>query len=398
MPGDWETVRLDAGIRIRAGKSPHYASDDAGSVPVHGANGAIGRASASNATLGIAVGRVGASGAVRRITEPVWLSDNVLHLVPDPDAWDEAFVFHLLSSARLPQLATKTAQPLLTQTDLASILLPMPPRAEQRRIAALLDAIDDLIERTEAAIAATESLREALLHELLTRGLPGRHTEWKKVAGVGSVPACWGATTAGDVSAHVTKGATPTTFGHLWAESGPVFLRSECVGEGILLPAAAMHITEAAHEDLRRSRVRDGDILMTITGYIGRVCRVPVGFGEASINQHIARIRVLSDCAMTPEFAYWVLVSPRIRRSLRDQVTGIAYPQIGLAEVRSIALPVPPRDEQVEIVAVLDSAAALVQAEIDALNQLRLLKRASTDALLTGRLRVAIFAPASDAS
>ena len=50
---------------------------------------------------------------------------------------------------------------------------------EQRVIAAVLDSIDEVIERTEAVIAATERLRDALLHELLTRGVPGWHSEWK---------------------------------------------------------------------------------------------------------------------------------------------------------------------------------------------------------------------------
>ena len=37
-----------------------------------------------------------------------------------------------------------------------------------------------------------ECLRDALLHELLTRGVPGWHSEWKDVTGIGTVPACWG--------------------------------------------------------------------------------------------------------------------------------------------------------------------------------------------------------------
>ena len=54
-----------------------------------------------------------------------------------------------------------------------------PPLPEQRAIAAVLDSIDDAIERAEAVIAATGQLRDSLLHQLLTRGVPGRHMEWK---------------------------------------------------------------------------------------------------------------------------------------------------------------------------------------------------------------------------
>ena len=61
----------------------------------------------------------------------------------------------------------------------------LPPLPEQRSIAAMLDSIDDAIERTDAVIAATEQLRDSLLHELLTRGVPGWHREWKNVPGSG---------------------------------------------------------------------------------------------------------------------------------------------------------------------------------------------------------------------
>ena len=68
--------------------------------------------------------------------------------------------------------------------------------AGHRRI--VLDSIDDAIERTEAVIAATERLRDALLHELLTRGVPGWHSEWKEAPGLGTIPACWEVVRLGD--------------------------------------------------------------------------------------------------------------------------------------------------------------------------------------------------------
>ena len=76
----------------------------------------------------------------------------------------------------------------------------LPQLIEQRAIAAVLDSIDEAIERTEAVIAATERLRDALLHELLTRGVPGWHTEWKEAPGIGTIPADWEVVRLGDVA------------------------------------------------------------------------------------------------------------------------------------------------------------------------------------------------------
>ena len=71
----------------------------------------------------------------------------------------------------------------------------------------MLDAIDDAIERSEAVIAATEELRRSLLHELLSRGVPGWHSEWREVRGLGVVPACWEVVRLGEVCERPEYGA-----------------------------------------------------------------------------------------------------------------------------------------------------------------------------------------------
>ena len=87
----------------------------------------------------------------------------------------------------------------LSLTWLRNLPILLPPLAEQRAIAAVLDAIDEAIERTEAVVAATERLRDALLHELLTRGVPGWHTAWKEAPGIGTIPASWEVVRLGEV-------------------------------------------------------------------------------------------------------------------------------------------------------------------------------------------------------
>ena len=81
-----------------------------------------------------------------------------------------------------------------------SELFLLPPLAEQRAIAAVLDSIDHAIERTAEVIAATERLRNALLHRLLTRGVPGWHSQWREAPGIGTIPASWDVARLGDVA------------------------------------------------------------------------------------------------------------------------------------------------------------------------------------------------------
>ena len=105
-------------------------------------------------------------------------------------------------------ISAKTAVPILNKTVFSAVPILLPPLPEQRAIAAVLDSIDDAIERTDAVITATEQLRDSLLHQLLTRGVPGWHTEWEDVPGLGTMPADWDMVRLGDV-AEIVMGQSP---------------------------------------------------------------------------------------------------------------------------------------------------------------------------------------------
>ena len=68
--------------------------------------------------------------------------------------------------------------------------LSMPPLPEQRKIAAILSSVDDAIEKTQAVIDQVQVVKRGLMQELLTRGLPGRHTRFKQTE-IGEIPEDW---------------------------------------------------------------------------------------------------------------------------------------------------------------------------------------------------------------
>ena len=85
----------------------------------------------------------------------------------------------------------------------------------------VLDAIDEAIERTEAVISVTERLRDALLHELLTRGVPGWHTQWRDVPGLGTVPADWQVIRLGDAGRWISGGTPSKARSDFWSGTLP---------------------------------------------------------------------------------------------------------------------------------------------------------------------------------
>ncbi|MBN9151523.1 MAG: restriction endonuclease subunit S [Micrococcales bacterium] len=191
------------------------------------------------------------------------------------------------------------------------------------------------------------------------------------------------------ISAFITKGATPTTYGFNWEQSGVPFLRSECVSSRGLDLRQAMFISPAADAALARSRVRDGDILMTITGNVGRVA-ILVGLGSANINQHIARVRV-ADSSFDPDFVYHYLSQPTIRAHYESITTGQAYPQISLTQVRSTLVPALPLPEQQAIARALTTADNYVHSIKQLITKKRDIKLGMMQELLTGKTRLPGF-------
>ena len=124
------------------------------------------------------------------------------HVVRAGKWMETQYLYRILTQAHVIEQCTRsftgTAGQQRVQPDtLRALRITIPPLPEQRAIAAVLDSIDGAIESADAVIEATERLRDALLHELLTRGMPGWHSEWKDAPGLGTIPAGLGGGAAG---------------------------------------------------------------------------------------------------------------------------------------------------------------------------------------------------------
>ena len=123
---------------------------------------------------------------------------------PDPGLLDSRFVFHFVMSDEMAAQARRaevgTNYPAVNEADVGMFTVPVPPLPEQRRIAEILDTVDEAIQGTEELIAKLEEMKKGLLHDLLTRGIdengdlrdPERHPEQFKDSPLGQIPRAWG--------------------------------------------------------------------------------------------------------------------------------------------------------------------------------------------------------------
>jgi type I restriction enzyme S subunit len=110
-----------------------------------------------------------------------------------PTALDPFFLGAYLNAPdtqrRLKTIATRAvSQSNISATRLRGFVIPVPPLAEQRKIAAVLGLVQRAIALQERLIALTAELKKALVQQLFTRGLRG---ESQKQTEVGRVPGSW---------------------------------------------------------------------------------------------------------------------------------------------------------------------------------------------------------------
>ena len=153
---------------------------------------------------------------------------------------------------------------------------------------------------------------------------------------------------------------------------------------------APMHRTaKMLEEPYLRSRVKPGDVLISIKGTIGRVGVVPPGF-NGNISRELARIRVKDGvCA---EYIAYQLEADATQRRVFNSVVGTTRLEFSIAALRKFEIPVPPTlEEQVAIAGALSDVDALLGVLDRMLTKKRDLKQAAMQQLLTGQTRLPGF-------
>ena len=157
----------------------------------------------------------------------------------------------------------------------------------------------------------------------------------------------WEQRKLGEICDFITKGATPTTYGFSWQPDGVPFFRNDSIKDNVFVFGEFSYISEAANEVLKRSEVHGNDILIAITGDIGKVGIIPDTVEKANINQHIARVRIRKEAL--PYFVYQYLASDDTQKEYQKIKTGLSMPQLSLEQVRDIVVKIPEFNEQGKI-------------------------------------------------
>ena len=259
----------------------------------------------------------------------------------------------------------------------------IPPLPEQRKIAAILSSVDDAIEKTQAVIDQVQVVKRGLMQELLTRGLPGRHTRFKQTE-IGQVPEAWDVCELESLCERMFVGIAQAAT-HAYAERGVPIVRTTNVRENHLDVGNVLYITDEFAREMTRKTLFGGDVLTARTGYPGTSVVVPESLEGAQcftllVSRPGPRLRSRYLCHM--------MNSEHGRRIVSRGQAGGAQQNLNISVFKRAPVGVPLPAEQDAICDVLDACYALLDREENWKGALHDIKSSLMSVLLTGELRV----------
>lgn len=246
--------------------------------------------------------------------------------------------------------------------------LPLAPLAEQKRIADKLEAVLGRVYACRARLDRVPDLLKRFRQSVLAAASSGQLTEdWRsrqpKRKGASSdqpqmfedevaspfesLPLGWKLKRSADAvepGADIVYGIVQP--GAKLTEGIP-YIRGMDIENGRILINQLLRTSRAIADRYARSALKGGDILLGIIRAT-KVARVPDELEGANITQGTARFRPSSE--LRSKFLAVVLESPSVQRWLHAHYRGIDMPGLNLSDVRRIPIPIPPMDEQDEIV------------------------------------------------
>lgn len=218
------------------------------------------------------LGKVGISGT------DLCTNQQINSLVFDPSKVWPRYGYHYckLLKPYLEAIAPSTTLPIVNKSRFSEITIPLPPLPEQKRIAVILDKADQIRRKRRQAIKEAQELIPAIFYDMF--GDPIINNKG------------WDSDSIGNNIEFLTSGSRG--WARYYSEKGDKFLRIQNVKYNQLILDDIAFVDPPDTTEAKRTKVKQGDMLISITADLGRTAVIPSDIGNAYINQHLALIRL----------------------------------------------------------------------------------------------------------
>lgn len=272
----------------------------------------------------------------------------IVHL----DRYDPDFVFYLMKY-NLPQVknlssGTASGRENVSKSSFGKIKVKLPKKlSTQKKIASILSAYDDLIENNNQRIKLLEEMAEEIYKEWFVRfRFPGYKEavffdkEGKQVPhGLkGAIPEGWEKKPIKDIVDIISGYAFKTESFEEDGDYGLVTIKN--VQNGFFVTKTTDYIKELPKNIKDDIFLKDKDILLSLTGNIGRICLV---YGDNYLlNQRVAKLKPKTEDLF--EYVYLFFRSDFLRMTLENYSNGAAQQNLSPVDTSELKFITPPDD------------------------------------------------------
>ena len=244
--------------------------------------------------------------------------------------------------------------PHVNGDELKNISLVNPSLSEQSKIANFLDyetaQIDTLIEKQQTLIQLLKEKRQAVISHAVTKGLnPDAPMKDSGVEWLGEVPEHW---VVAQLKFNTLVMQTGPFGSQLHAEEyiedGIPLINPAHMIDGEIVPDSRVTVDEATQERLERHKLSEGDIIFARRGELGR-CAIVHKHQEGWICGTGSLRATLND-KLISEYAYLLITSDGLISELSLESKGSTMDNLNTETLGRVRMPVPPRNEQNEII------------------------------------------------
>lgn len=291
---------------------------------------------------------------------------------------------------------------------IANSLLAFPPIQEQEAIANFLDRktakIDALVQTKEQQIEKLKELRQAKIHQAVTKGIPCHaepveasskthalsKVEMKDsgVPWIGEIPEHWEVKKITHLYNQIGSGTTPTSGLSIYYDKGTInYLQTGDLNDGYIKDVSKK-VTQKALIDFSSLKLYPkGSLVVAMYGAtIGKLGILNI---ETTTNQACCVLGKNSDSIQTKFTFYWFLFA---KQNIINMSYGGGQPNISQDLVKSLRLQIPPIQEQEQIVTYLDELTGKIDQAIaqkqEQITKLKEYKQSLINDLVTGKIKV----------
>lgn len=275
------------------------------------------------------VGAAIATNKKRVLTKPSCVDNNVMAVVPNPQNLDSTYLYFLLLSKNLSELASASNPPSIRKSDVEAWHVRIPPLPEQRRIVDVLSRAEGLVRRHREAVTKARDIIPALFLHLF--GDPASNPKGWTIQALGELLV---GSPQNGIYKHVSD------YG-----SGTPILRIDAFYDGLVTNLASLRRLRLSEDECRRYALNTNDIVVNRVNspeYLGKSAIVPPLSEPVVFESNMMRL-TLDNRRVDPAFVIEHLQSQHTRSQIAAKAKhAINQSSINQGDVKGFTMIVPP--------------------------------------------------------